>query len=211
MEKREIEKIIEKGVEEAENLVIRINNQVAEVRVAGRKESIIEYAIFIRDPENTCAVYDGDNFYFAGDYDFEKEDWKAFVRFSQLGYKISRKSPYESQYSVFVYIKSVSSIIALVLASPTLWEVPLSGLFVEIGIPGINYNRTAEIASAFIQMISDKPTLEIINKERENKRFQQDIDATDIIDEETENFDDFMFEDFGYNENDYETEEYDYE
>lgn len=207
----DLEQIIESGKEDEEHLVIRINDQKAEASIVGNHEPILSFAAFVKDPDGGCSVYNTENFFFAGDFKFKKADWKCFLRLDSRCYKLSVKTPYKSDYSMFFFIKTYNYIIIMALASPVFYDAPLSGVFIDIGAAGVNYNRVLEMSSIFIRFISDKAMCEKLEAERDNVASNKlvDMDMSEISDESYDNYSygDYNGDEYYYSDeegNDYE-------
>lgn len=154
-----------KGKHTTNDLVIMINEHNSYVRFFDKTEPIIEGVLMINVPDGSCQLLEMKDVYIASDYNFAKSTWYAFVKISNLSYKISRKRPYYGNYSIVMYIKSASFIIVVVLAKPTLCEMPISGLLIDVGIKGHNYHQVAEATSAMLRIMADDDTRAILDKE----------------------------------------------
>lgn len=148
-----------------ENLVILINDDNNYLRFFHKTESIIEGVLMIKSPDGSGQLLEMKDVFISSSYNFEKDDWSSFIQISNLSYKISRKSPYYSDYSMVMCLKTVSFIVLIVLAKPTLSGMPISGLLIDVGIKNHNYHQVAEITSALLRIIADDETRAILDKE----------------------------------------------
>ena len=147
------------------SLKVILKDYAQEIRFLNTEEQILEYAAFIKDPDDVCRVYNIPFFSFSGDYSKDHDEWHGRVHISKLEYDVSYDTPYSGEYSMFFFFRSETIIVIITLAMPSLKTVKVSGLHVSIGIMGANYNNVMEEASAIIRGWSDKALREIMKKE----------------------------------------------
>jgi hypothetical protein len=185
-----------KGYNWDETIVIEINRTQQLADIAGVQSPIIEYGGIVKVPDGQVMMVEIDKLTSIIQYNYEKADFKAYVSLNSREYKISRKNPYGSEYTLWFYFKTPDCIITVILAKPLLYKA--SGIFVELGIAGHNYNQVYESISSTMNILSTPELRKQFEEEQKqseklkNDSVEPDIDADDNIcddyDEDEEDF-----------------------
>lgn len=127
-------------------------------------EEITDCIAFVKEEGDTCKPYKLNHFLFESECCQETDNWVARINLSNRLYEISREKPYDSDFVMVFFFRSINFDVLIAISRPIL-NVPITGVFLDLGIRGINYYKVAEAASGYIQAIADENTRKALYKE----------------------------------------------
>lgn len=143
------------------------------------REKITDGIAFVKEEGDTCKPYKLTHFLFESECCQETDNWVARFNLSNRLYEISREKPYDSDFVMVFFFRTKNFDVLIAISSPIL-DVPITGVFLELGIRGINYYKVAEAASGYIQAIADENTRKALYKElREITSIDKKVDSTE--------------------------------
>lgn len=129
-----------------------------------RREEIADGIALVKEEGDTCKPYRLTRFLFESECCQETDNWVARINLSNRLYEISREKPYDSDFIMVFFFRTKNFNVLIAISRPIL-DVPISGVFLELGIRGINYYKVAEAASGYIQAIADENTRKALYKD----------------------------------------------
>lgn len=128
------------------------------------REEIADGIALVKEEGDTCKPYRLTRFLFESECCQETDNWVARINLSNRLYEISREKPYDSDFIMVFFFRTKNFNVLIAISRPIL-DVPISGVFLELGIRGINYYKVAEAASGYIQAIADENTRKALYKD----------------------------------------------
>lgn len=133
---------------------VEINEHRMNLYVDDRKQRIENYICCVREPDGTLKPFKIDNILFATHNMFDKNYYSAVFSIDDKNLKYTYKHPYDNSYSFIFICKTRDMILETVLYDSSVFGGSLSGVYVNVGYKGINYDQVNEGIAALLVCMS---------------------------------------------------------
>lgn len=134
---------------------VEINEKRMNLYFNEKRQRIESYICFVREPDGSLKPFKLDNLLFAARNMFDENYYSAVLSIDDKNLKYTYKKPYDSSYSFIFICRTRDAILQVVLYNAMVVGGNLSGVYVNYGYKGANFDQVNEGVAALLTCISN--------------------------------------------------------